>query len=320
MHQMICAEAHSRGPASTTQVSKVRFIANAAGALLPVVAEDMKEVFNCTILPGYGMTECMPISAPPTDYKLDRPGTSGRAIGPELEIFDDKGQPVASGTVGNIVVRGSPLFQGYEGNEKATKDSFFEGGWFNTGDLGYFDKDKYLYITGRSKEVINRGGEIISPFEVEEALLQHPAIAKCLCFAAKHDKLEETIGVIVVTKEGHRRPDLNELNRWAGDHLHPSKWPYVLVYMKDVPKGKTNKAQRIRFHERCGLPTFSDDMPNSKRCFEAEAPPPGVALKSPIECAPTRSALFLSIFSLFSLSLNALECLPPIPHTRAMQV
>merc|ERR1719409_410241 len=103
------------------------------------------------------MTECMPISAPPLSYQLDREGTSGRRVGPELAIFDQEGNSQAPGVIGNIVVRGAPTFEGYEGDEEATKEAFFPGGWFNTGDIGYLDSTGYLYITGRSKEVINRG-------------------------------------------------------------------------------------------------------------------------------------------------------------------
>lgn len=286
MHQLICLEANARGPAETSAKSKIRLIANAAGALLPAVAEEMKEIFGATILPGYGMTECMPISAPPCDYKLDRPGTSGVAIGPELAIFDDEGQEVPPGTVGNIVVRGAPLFEGYEGDEAATRQSFFEDGWFNTGDLGYLDEDKYLYITGRSKEVINRGGEIISPFEVEEALLPHPRVQNVLCFAVPHETLEETIGIVVVPMPGEPRIDLTGLLSWSHDHLHISKWPVVLVYMDDIPKGKTNKAQRIRLAQRFGMTMFNDEMPQSERTFEAACPGTGLSLNDPIPCKP----------------------------------
>ena len=106
------------------------------------------------------------------------------------QILDGNGKQVTNMTTGNICVRGYPVFHGYEDNDKANAESFFPGGWFNTGDLGYMDDDGYLYINGRSKEVINRGGEIISPFEIEEAMLTLPCILKLVCFAAPHDTLQ----------------------------------------------------------------------------------------------------------------------------------
>lgn len=283
MHQMLVQEARTRGLARCQSALRIRFIANAAGALLPTVAQDMKTVFNCAILPGYGMTECMPVSSPPPDYQLDRPGSSGRAVGPEMDVFDDKGDPVPIGAVGNIVVRGPPLFTGYEGQDSSC--NFFPGGWFNTGDLGYFDCDRWIYITGRSKEVINRGGEIISPFEVEECLQEHPRIQNVLCFAAPHDTLEDTIGVAVVCLPNLPRPDLAELTRFVSSKLHPSKWPFVLVYLTDLPRTLgTNKMQRIGFASRCKMKTFNDSMSNLQRTFVAVCPSPGADLKTFIEC------------------------------------
>ena len=153
MHQGYVEEAKRLFPAGNGNPEvKIRFIANAAGALLPALAEQMQATFNCAILPGYGMTECMPISAPPPDYRLERKGTSGRATGPELAILDGNGKRVEDMTTGNICVRGYPVFHGYEDNEEANASSFFPGKWFNTGDLGYMDKDGYLYINGKQGE------------------------------------------------------------------------------------------------------------------------------------------------------------------------
>ena len=150
MHQGYVEEATRRlADTSRTPAIKIRFIANAAGALLPALAQQMKKTFDCAILPGYGMTECMPISAPPIDYNLDRKGTSGRAVGPELKILDGNGVEAPAGEQGNICVRGFPVFQGYEDNPEANATAYLAGDWFNTGDLGYMDKDGYLYINGQ---------------------------------------------------------------------------------------------------------------------------------------------------------------------------
>lgn len=288
MHQGYVEEAKRRtAGGNPPPKSQIRFIANAAGALLPALAKEMQETFACAILPGYGMTECMPISAPPIDYQLEKHGTSGRAIGPELKILDGSGNEVQTGSQGNICVRGYPLFQGYENNEEANKKEFFSNGFFNTGDLGYMDADGYLFINGRSKEVINRGGEIISPFEVEEALVTHPDILTVICFAAEHDTLQETIGIACTIREGRTRPDIKSLQKWAAKGLHPSKWPQVVVFFDTgLPVGPgSGKPLRTKLGSRCKLAELTDATVDSDRLYEALCPPKGTDLKVPIECS-----------------------------------
>ncbi|RKO85156.1 hypothetical protein BDK51DRAFT_9777, partial [Blyttiomyces helicus] len=239
MHHAILHEGRSRHPGEYRASCGIRMIANAGGGLLPSLAVELREFFaGATVLPSYGMTECMPISTPPIGYALERPGTSGVSVGPEIAIFGDVANEMSlePGAIGNIMVRGEPLFAGYEGNENANKDSFTRNGWFNTGDMGYLDEDGYLYITGRSKEVINRGGEIISPVEIEDAVLGHPRVRTSLAFVVPHDVLQESIGIVIVSEPDARRVDLLELHKFLSHTLHPSKWPQVIVYMDDLPK------------------------------------------------------------------------------------
>lgn len=193
------------------------------------------------------MTECMPISAPPLNHVLSaRPGTSGIAVGPELSIRDTQGTEVAHGVIGNICIRGTPKFNGYE-DPSQTAEAMFPGGWFNTGDAGYLDDDGYLYITGRSKEVINRGGELISPVEVEDAIKTSvPSIDSVAAISVAHDLFQEVVGVVVSVKAGSARPSLANLQDALSDTLHPSKWPQVVVYMDaGLPMTSTNKVQRV---------------------------------------------------------------------------
>jgi acyl-CoA synthetase (AMP-forming)/AMP-acid ligase II len=148
----------------------------------------------------------MPISTPPLDYQLDREGTSGISAGPELIILDWSEEKVLSGAVGRICVRGDPVFPGYlKPDGTYDRSPFNENGWFDTGDLGYMDEDGYLYITGRSKEVINRGGELISPFEVENAIMSasrssdspiYGRVSQALAFSASHDVLQEVVAIV----------------------------------------------------------------------------------------------------------------------------
>jgi acyl-CoA synthetase (AMP-forming)/AMP-acid ligase II len=173
MHQLILQTGNQLDDGSSqTLVEKtrpqLRMIANAAGGLLPSLAVQLRDTFHANILPSYGMTECMPISSPPASYQLEKPGTSGVAVGPEIAILNTATvKSLPPGEEGPICVRGEPLFRGYGqiANDPSQKvgETFLNDGWFNTGDLGYLDEEGYLYITGRSKEVINRGGEIISP-------------------------------------------------------------------------------------------------------------------------------------------------------------
>lgn len=156
MHQMILGEANHH-PEAVKQ-SAIKFICNAGAGLPPSFAMQLRDMFHCVILPSYGMTECMPIAAPPKDYTLDRHGTSSRIVGPDVAILTESGEHVSRpGMLGHICVRGSPAFEGYlTPDANINTSAFNESGWFDTGDLGYLDVDNYLYITGRSKEVINR--------------------------------------------------------------------------------------------------------------------------------------------------------------------
>ena len=293
MHTMIL-EAYKAFPAPRPRIS-LRFIANAAGPILPTIAEEMRDTYSaaaggfCSIMPSYGMTECMPISSPPVGYNLDRPGSSGQIVGPRCTIRDAaSGDEAPSGTVGEICVSGHPVMRAYENNPEETAKNFIGPGkaWFKTGDLGYLDEDGYLYVTGRSKEVINRGGEIIAPSEIENALVSHPRVRSLVAFSTPHALLQETIGVCVVSEPGMPRVGLQGLQAHAALELHPSKWPQLVVYASDLPKTATGKAMRVRLDKRMALPEISDETPERGRLFEAEMVPPGAPVQAPIPTAP----------------------------------
>ncbi|KAK5998157.1 Oxalyl-CoA synthetase [Cladobotryum mycophilum] len=248
MHSVILAEASARPQA--LQKSRIRLACNAAGGLLPSLACQLRDTFNCTVLPSYGMTECMPITTPPIDYRLDREGTSGVSTGPELTILDWSDETVPHGSVGRICVRGEPVFPGYlRPDGTLDKSPFNVRGWFDTGDLGYMDKDGYLYITGRSKEVINRGGELISPFEVENAIMSAALseaspisgrVSAVLAFSAPHNVLQEVVAVALIPSANAPRIDLRTLHKALRSSLQQVKWPVFITYMDDLPK-KNNK-------------------------------------------------------------------------------
>eukprot|EP00536_Pseudo-nitzschia_multiseries_P004625 jgi/Psemu1/253765/estExt_Genewise1Plus.C_780027 len=298
MHQVILAnlprieddeeQSNVTSPSAFTKTGEggkrhLRMIANAAGGLLPSLANELRNTFGANVLPSYGMTECMPISSPPYNYELTKPGTSGVAVGPEIGIFNNSMKAMPPNKEGNICVRGRPCFRGYGavgavlggGHNHKVPKALGEGGWFNTGDLGYLDEDEYLFITGRSKEVINRGGEIISPLEVEEEIVQHPSILACAAFSAPHDVLQEAVGIVLVHKSGERRLDLPTLHTFLHEKLAPAKWPQCLVYMNALPKSHTNKLLRVKLGQRLNLPELNDSMAPVQRTFEATCPPQG---------------------------------------------
>ncbi|KAI7233143.1 acetyl-CoA synthetase-like protein [Hortaea werneckii] len=297
MHQCILEAAMERP--ETVQKSQIRLVCNAAGGLLPSLACRLRDTFStaraqCTVLPSYGMTECMPISTPPLNYCLDRPGTSGISVGPELAVIDGNGQRVNHGVVGRISVRGAPVFEGYlQADNHVDVSCFTDDGWFDTGDMGFLDPDGYLYITGRSKEVINRGGELISPFEVEEAVVSAASIqgsatfgriVKALAFSVAHDVLQEVVGVAVVTSEGAQRSCLRDIQESVAPLLSSVKIPVLVVFMDQGLPTNNNKVLRIKLADRLGLPEISDQTPHSQRHYQAITPPPNTPLQTPIEC------------------------------------
>ncbi|KAI0674678.1 acetyl-CoA synthetase-like protein [Trametes maxima] len=286
MHHAILTSRPSHIHPSTD--TRIRMIANAAGGLLPSLAQELKDTFGAIILPSYGMTECMPIASPPTNYKLDRPGCSGIACGPYVSIRDpfDLEREMKIGATGAVCFRGLPSFGGYEKEIGKPLDisSFSSEGWFDGGDVGFMDKDGYLFITGRSKEIINKGGEVISPFEIEEAItaLAKERVKSTIAFSIEHDVLQETIGVVVVPQPNQPRIGLPELLDILKVQLHPSKWPFVIVYMDDLPKNNAGKPLRIKLAPRLGIPVMTDDTPTVLRYYEATAPDKNVPLSEPI--------------------------------------
>jgi oxalate---CoA ligase len=186
---------------------------------------------------------------------LRKPGTVGRAAGPEVAIMAEDGTLLPRGTgienTGEIVIRGPNVTVGYENNPKANAEGFRDG-WFRTGDQGVMDEDGYITITGRLKEIINRGGEKVSPREVDEILMDHPAVAQVVCFGMPHAKLGEEVAAVVVLREGQQVTE-RELQTFVGGRAADYKVPKKILFMDEIPKGATGKLQRIGLAQKLGL-------------------------------------------------------------------
>jgi acyl-CoA synthetase (AMP-forming)/AMP-acid ligase II len=163
----------------------------------------------------------------------------------------EDGTLLPRGDTGEIVIRGPNVTAGYERNDKANADAFTDG-WFRTGDQGVLDADGYLSITGRLKEIINRGGEKVSPREVDEVLMDHPAVGQVVCFGMPHPKLGEEVAAVVVLREGQQASE-RELQAFVATRVADYKVPKKILFMEEIPKGATGKLQRIGLAAKLGL-------------------------------------------------------------------
>ncbi|HEY8128391.1 MAG TPA: AMP-binding protein, partial [Hyphomicrobium sp.] len=201
MHQAIVSRAHHNREIIARH--KLRFIRSSSSSLPPQVIAELEAIFDAPVVEAYGMTEASHQMASNPLGGVRKPGTVGRSAGPEVAIMDLDGNILGTGEVGEIVIRGPNVTGGYENNPKANGEAFTNG-WFRTGDQGTIDADGYITITGRLKEIINRGGEKVSPREVDEVLMDHPAVMQVVTFAVPHDKLGEDVAAAVVLREGQQ--------------------------------------------------------------------------------------------------------------------
>ncbi len=250
MHQAILTRAEKN--ADIIARHPLRFMRSSSSSMPTQVIRELEAVFKAPLIEAYGMTEASHQMAsnqlPPGKRK---PGAVGKASGPDMGIMDDDGVLLGQGEIGEIVIRGDNVTPGYENNAKANGEAFTHG-WFRTGDQGSMDEDGYITLTGRLKEIINRGGEKISPREVDEVLMDHPAVLQVVTFGVPHPKLGEDVAACVVLREGMTLEE-RELRDFTAQRLADFKVPKKILFMDEIPKGATGKLQRIGLAAKLGL-------------------------------------------------------------------
>jgi len=250
MHQTVLARADRN--ADVLARNKLRFIRSSSASLPPQVMKQLEETFGCPVIEAYGMTEAAhQMASNPLPPKARKAGSVGLAAGPDVAIMGIDGALLKAGEVGEIVIKGANVTPGYANNPKANAEGFRDG-WFRTGDQGIMDDEGYLRLTGRLKEIINRGGEKISPREVDDILMDHPAVAQIVTFGIPHEKLGEEVGAAIVLKEGENATE-QDIRSFAATRLADFKVPKKIVFLSEIPKGATGKMQRIGLAQKLGL-------------------------------------------------------------------
>jgi acyl-CoA synthetase (AMP-forming)/AMP-acid ligase II/thioesterase domain-containing protein/acyl carrier protein len=248
MHQAAQAQAQKYGLPDTP----LRLIRSSSAAMPSRIMAEMETIFGVPVIEAYGMTEAShQMTSNPLPPGKRKPGSVGIAAGPEIAIMDEVGNCLDTGELGEVVIRGSNVTSGYENNPEANARAFTQG-WFRTGDQGYIDADGYLYLKGRLKELINRGGEKIAPQEVDNVLMGLPVIRQAVTFAVPHPTLGEDIASAIVL---HPYTQVTEwmIREFLEQNLAPYKLPNQIIFIEEIPKGATGKLQRIGLADKLAL-------------------------------------------------------------------
>jgi amino acid adenylation domain-containing protein len=254
--------------------SSLRIVRSASSSLAPDVLNGLESLFGVPVIETYGMTEsASQIAANPRERR--KTGSVGRAAGPEIAIMDREGRRLPAGKRGEIVLRGPTIARGYD-NDIAATETAFRDGWFRTGDLGYLDRDGYLFIAGRIKDVINRGGQQVSPIEVEQALLSHPDVLEAGVFAIPHQRLGENVAAAVVLRS-NSRVGAHEIRDFARQRLARYKVPGLIRIVPEIPKGASGKISRSALAETLSnMPTAGSSEKTSRPRSELESQLAGI--------------------------------------------
>jgi acyl-CoA synthetase (AMP-forming)/AMP-acid ligase II len=239
IHQVLLAR--TKAGVRPAGAEHLRFIRSCSAALPPQMMADLEERFGAPVLEAYGMTEAAhQMASNPLPPGPRKPGSVGRGTAVSIAILDEAGNLLPTGATGEVSIKGPNVFSGYESNAEANASSFSQG-WFRTGDQGYLDGEGYLTLVGRIKELINRGGEKISPREIDEALLTHPAVAEAVCFGVPDRVYGEGVAAAVTLKGEATEA---ELIAHCRSSLADFKCPNVIYIVEAIPRTATGKIQR----------------------------------------------------------------------------
>ena len=240
IHQLLLARADPAA-GKPAGAERLRFIRSCSAALPPQVMHDLEQAFGAPVLEAYGMTEAAhQMASNPLPPAKRKAGSVGRGTEVQISIMDAEGKHLTPGEQGEVVIKGPNVTRGYENNPDANSKSFTDG-WFRTGDQGFLDNEGYLTLVARIKELINRGGEKISPREIDEVLLTHPAVAEAVCFGVPHKTWGEEVAAAVVVKEAISEGDLIA---FCKDRLAEFKRPKQIHITDAIPRTATGKIQR----------------------------------------------------------------------------
>ncbi len=240
LHQLLLARADPASP-RPAGAEKLRFIRSCSASLPPQLMQDLETAFGAPVLEAYGMSEAAhQMSTNPLPPAQRKPGSVGRGTDVRISIMDKEGRHLPTGERGEVVIQGPNVIRGYENNPEANASSFVDG-WFRTGDQGFLDEDGYLTLVARIKELINRGGEKISPREIDEVLLTHPSVAEAVCFGVPHPTWGEEVAAAVVVRDAVTEADLLAYCR---ERLADFKRPKQIYITDAIPRTATGKIQR----------------------------------------------------------------------------
>jgi acyl-CoA synthetase (AMP-forming)/AMP-acid ligase II len=240
IHQLLLARVKPGDP-RPAGAEKLRFIRSCSASLAPQTMHDLESAFGAPVLEAYGMTEAAhQMASNPLPPSRRQPGSVGPGTDVRISIRDDQGRELAPGERGEVCIQGPNVITGYENNPEANATGFF-GEWFRTGDQGVLDEEGYLTLVGRLKELINRGGEKISPREIDEVLLTHPQIAEAVCFGVPHPTWGEEVAAAVVLRQPVPEADLQA---FCKERLADYKRPKQIHITETIPRTATGKIQR----------------------------------------------------------------------------
>ncbi len=240
LHQLLLARVDPASP-RPAGAEKLRFIRSCSASLPPQLMQDLETAFGAPVLEAYGMSEAAhQMSTNPLPPAPRKPGSVGRGTDVRISIMDNEGRHLPTGARGEVVIQGPNVIRGYENNPEANASSFVDG-WFRTGDQGFLDEDGYLTLVARIKELINRGGEKISPREIDEVLLAHPAVSEAVCFGVPHPTWGEEVAAAVVVRDAVTEA---ELLAYCRERLADFKRPKQIHITDAIPRTATGKIQR----------------------------------------------------------------------------